>query len=123
MPIKWRQQPAPFIFPPCPSRRRPFSNGLLPSLLLPLLLPLLLLVWTAAFVIAIARRQITAEALLNRAKSNSYKDAHPGEDSPTREKHVDTTKKDQNSALNRYVITRPIPLDTEEGRCRHALYR
>ena len=53
-----------------------------------------------------ASHRITAEELLARAESNGYKkEAHWEEDCKQDErKHVDKTKNDQNSALDRYVL-------------------
>jgi hypothetical protein len=53
-----------------------------------------------------AKRKVTAEELLARAKSNGYKrGAHQEKDSARDDKrHIDKTKKDQNAALDRYVL-------------------
>jgi hypothetical protein len=55
-----------------------------------------------------ARPKITAEELLARAESKGYKKgAHFRDDCKRDErKHVDKTKKDQNSALGCYVLMR-----------------
>ena len=50
-------------------------------------------------------KKITAEALLSRTKSNSYKKGpHPEEDSPGREKARGHNQERSNSASNRYVM-------------------
>ena len=54
----------------------------------------------------IARKEVTANELLTRVKSNGYKGAHREEDcGRDRRKHEDKTKRDQDSALDRYVLS------------------
>jgi len=49
---------------------------------------------------------VTAEELLSQARSNGYKrGAHREEDCKRdQSKHIEATKKDQDSALDRYVL-------------------
>ena len=53
-----------------------------------------------------ARKKVTAEELLSQARSNGYKrGAHREEDCKRdQSKHIEATKKDQDSALDRYVL-------------------
>lgn len=53
-----------------------------------------------------AKRKVTAEELLARAESNGYKRGAYREKDSTRDenRHQDKTKKDQNAALDRYVL-------------------
>lgn len=89
----------------------PSSSSLLPSrsdhhvfCLAPF--PALLALPTAAFSTVIAKRKVTAEELLARAESNGYKRGAYQEKDSTRDenRHIDKTKKDQNTALDRYVL-------------------
>jgi hypothetical protein len=52
------------------------------------------------------KRKATAEELLARAESNGYKrEAHREKDSVRGEKrHINKIKKDQNAALDRYIL-------------------
>ena len=53
-----------------------------------------------------ARKKITGDELNARAKANGYqRGAHGEEDGRrNRNKHIDTVKKDQDAALDRYVL-------------------
>ena len=53
-----------------------------------------------------AKKKVTAEELLARAKSNGYKRGAYREDDCKRDKrkHVDKTKKGQKSALDHYIL-------------------
>ena len=53
-----------------------------------------------------ARKKITADELSARARANGYRrGAHRDKDSlRDRNKHVDKVKKDQDAALDRYVL-------------------
>jgi hypothetical protein len=52
------------------------------------------------------RRTVAADDLLAQAEANGYKRGEHKEQDKVRDrhKHVDKTKKDQNAALNRYVL-------------------
>lgn len=52
------------------------------------------------------RRRVTADELLARAEANGYKKGkHKEKDAVwNRHKHVDNTKKDQTTVLDRYVL-------------------
>jgi hypothetical protein len=51
-------------------------------------------------------RKLNADQLLARAEANGYKRGQhkEGDEARNRFKHVDKTKKDQNAALDRYVL-------------------
>jgi hypothetical protein len=55
-----------------------------------------------------ARNKISGDELIARAKENGYqKGAHRGPDGPRhRNKHVDKVTRDQDAALDRYVLQR-----------------
>jgi hypothetical protein len=55
---------------------------------------------------AMARKKVTGDELSARAKENGYQwGAHRDKDSlRDQNKHVDKVKKDQNAALDRYVL-------------------
>jgi hypothetical protein len=52
------------------------------------------------------RRTVAADDLLAQAEANGYKRGEHKEQDKVRDrhKHVDKTKKDQNAALNRFVL-------------------
>ena len=89
--------------PPSPPPSYPL--GLIATRSVPLLLALLALP-TAAFSAAMEKRKVTAEELLARDESNVYKrGAHREKDNTRDEKrHIDMAKKDQNAALDRYIL-------------------
>jgi hypothetical protein len=53
-----------------------------------------------------AKRKVTAEELLARAESNGYQRGAHREKDNARDgnRHIDKTKKDQNAALDLYVL-------------------
>ena len=57
-------------------------------------------------VATMGKGNVTADELLARAQANGYKRGEHREKDQARDgyKHVEKTKKDQNAALNRYVL-------------------
>lgn len=63
------------------------------------------------------RRTVAAGDLLTQAEANGYKRGEHKEQDKVRErhKHVEKTKKDQNAALNRYVLYVRLCSPREKG--------